>query len=125
MPTKKGNKLHSKGNKLPFSSVACAAPSGYAHAIAVALRVEMERTGYGAKVVMRWTGASERTVKGWLGGYRGPGGEHLIALISQSDAVLTTVLRLAGRERTTPAIQLSEARRLLRDLMVALDKVGA
>jgi hypothetical protein len=49
------------------------------------------------KTVMRWTGASERTVKGWLSGRSGPSGEHLIALLQNSDTLLERVLRLAGR----------------------------
>jgi hypothetical protein len=46
---------------------------------------------------MRWTGASERTVKYWFAGERGPSGDHLIALARHSDAVLYVVLALAGR----------------------------
>lgn len=46
---------------------------------------------------MRWTGASERTVKYWLAGERGPSGDHLIALARHSDAVLFMLFALAGR----------------------------
>ena len=49
------------------------------------------------KMAMRWTGASERTVKYWFAGERGPSGDHLIALVRHSDAVLYVVLALAGR----------------------------
>ena len=49
------------------------------------------------KMAMRWTGASERTVKYWLAGERGPSGDHLIALARHSDAVLFVLLALAGR----------------------------
>jgi len=48
-------------------------------------------------LAMRWTGASERTVKYWLAGERGPSGDHLIALVRHSDAVLFMLLALAGR----------------------------
>lgn len=49
------------------------------------------------KDVMRWTGASERTVKAWRGGISIPSGEHLIALVRRSDVVLSEVLRPSGR----------------------------
>lgn len=45
---------------------------------------------------MHWTGATERTVKYWFSGERGPSGDHLIALARHSDAVLY-VVALAGR----------------------------
>jgi hypothetical protein len=48
-------------------------------------------------MAMRRTGASERTVKYWLAGERGPSGDHLIALARHSDAVLFMLLALAGR----------------------------
>lgn len=48
---------------------------------------------------MRWTGAGERSVKGWISGRQGPSGEHLIALMQQSDAVWLAVVRLAGRRQ--------------------------
>lgn len=41
--------------------------------------------------------ASERTVKYWLSGERGPSGEHLVSLSRQSDAVLIVLLSLADR----------------------------
>jgi len=46
---------------------------------------------------MRWTGASERTVKYWIAGERGPSREHLIALARHSDIVFHMVLMLADR----------------------------
>jgi hypothetical protein len=118
--TKKGNLLHSKGKKLPFSDVEAQAPIGYARAIGEALRGNTSAGGVSAKVIMRWTGASERSVKGWISGRQGPSGEHLIALMQQSDAVWLAVVRLAGRHRAdadraigTVRQHLAEAERLL------------
>jgi hypothetical protein len=118
--TKKGNLLHSKGKKLPFSDVEAQAPIGYARAIGEALRGNTSEGGVSAKVIMRWTGASERSVKGWISGRQGPSGEHLIALMQQSDAVWLAVVRLAGRHRAdadlaigTVRQHLAEAERLL------------
>ncbi len=69
----------------------------YREAVAAALIQELGLTHRAVKTAMRWTGASERAVKYWLSGERGPSGEHLIALVGHSDAVLLAVLALAGR----------------------------
>ena len=71
--------------------------TAYRKAIADALRCELGLTHRAIKTVMRWTGASERTAKYWLSGERGPSGEHLIRLAQHSDAVLITLLTMAGR----------------------------
>ncbi len=65
--------------------------------MAMALHEELGSTSRSIKMAMRWTGASERTVKYWLAGERGPSGDHLIALARHSDAVQFVLLALAGR----------------------------
>lgn len=55
-------------------------PGDYRTAIAMALHVELGSTHRVIKSAMRWTGASERTVKYWFQGERGPSGEHLVSL---------------------------------------------
>ena len=72
-------------------------PIDYRNAMAMALHEELGSTSRSIKMAMRWTGASERTVKYWLPGERGPSGDHLIALARHSDAVLFVLLALAGR----------------------------
>jgi len=72
-------------------------PIDYRNAMAMALHEELGSTSRAIKMAMRWTGASERTVKYWLAGERGPSGDHLIALARHSDAVLFMLLALAGR----------------------------
>lgn len=74
-----------------------AEPTDYRTAMAMALHEELGKTHRAIKMAMRWTGASERTVKYWFAGERGPSGEHLIALSRHSDAVLYVFLALAGR----------------------------
>ena len=124
MRTKKGNLLHSKGKKLPFFDMASQPPVGYARAIADALRRQMTADGVSAKTIMRWTGASERAVKGWIGGKRGPRGEHLIALMAGSDAVFLAVLRLARRDRLEHSPDLDAVRDYLRQALSVLDEPG-
>lgn len=72
-------------------------PADYRPAVARALHEELGETHRAIKMAMRWTGASERTVKDWFSGERGPSGHHLIALTRHSDAVLYVLLALAGR----------------------------
>lgn len=95
----------------------------YPRAIAVALRTELGETHQATKIVMRWTGAGERTAKNWLGGTRGPAGEHLVSLIRHSDAVLEAVLRLAGRESMIPQMSLREQRSGLVKIIENIDEL--
>ena len=60
-------------------------PSGenlgpYPKAIASALKRELGPTHQAVKIIMKWTGAGERTVKNWLAGDNGPSGQHLVEL---------------------------------------------
>lgn len=84
-----------EGIKLPSGSH----KEDYAGAIADALRTELGQSHRATKTLMRWTGASDRTAKNWLGGYCGPNGGHLVQLARESDTVLSTLLALAGRHQ--------------------------
>jgi hypothetical protein len=93
MRTKTGTFVPKTGTNVhPEADVA-----DYRTAIAAALRDELGLTHRAVKTAMRWTGASERTVKYWIAGERGPSGEHLIALARHSDIVFHMVLLLADR----------------------------
>ena len=59
-----------KGKEFPRSPTRIA-PEDFAKAISTALRKELGSSHVAAKTVMRWTGASERTAKNWLGGVCG------------------------------------------------------
>jgi hypothetical protein len=47
---------------------------------------------------MKWTGASERTVKNWLAGDTGPHGHYLIRILRYSNATLETILAASRRK---------------------------
>jgi hypothetical protein len=95
-------------------------PGPYTTAIAQALRRGLGDTHRAVKTAMRWTGASERTVKNWFAGVNGPSGQHLLALIRNSDEVLEIFLRLAGREQTVAANKLVEARNKLTEIFALI-----
>ena len=92
----KGNGLHKKGRELPQRAKREELARRYALVVAEALKEELQR-GASIKAVMNWTGASERTVKGWLAGSSGPSGEYLLVLLRSSDAIFQRVLVLADR----------------------------
>lgn len=96
-----------KGNVLPNSGKSLHRParrrrrgSSYSAAVSQALKVQMNGSSHATKTLMRWTGASERTVKGWLSGANGPCGEHLVELMGKSDEVWDALRGLANRQST-------------------------
>jgi hypothetical protein len=113
--------LPKMGKVLPKRDGRGASSSSYATAVALALRNELGDSHRAIKVVMRWTGASERTAKNWFAGTRGPTGEHLVSLVRHSDAVLEVFLRLAGREALLVTASLIEARSKLTDVLGTID----
>jgi len=92
----------------------------YAVVIATALRQDIGGTHRAIKTVVRWTGASERTVKYWFAGTSGPKGEHLVALAHHSDAVLEAFLRLAGRQQAVAVGKVFDARDMLLQVIALL-----
>jgi hypothetical protein len=110
-----------KGNNFPNGTRDKKDRVDYPAAIAAALRSELGDSHQAVKTVMRWTGASERTVKNWLTGRRGPRGEHLLALIRHSNVVLEIVLKSAGREQIIVGKALLDARNALADMIAQID----
>jgi hypothetical protein len=93
----------------------------YAVAVAHALQRQLGGTHQGVKTVMRWTGASERTVKNWFAGISGPSGQHLLALVHHSDEVLAAFLTLAGRQKIAAAIKLVDLRNRIAEVLEEID----
>jgi hypothetical protein len=93
----------------------------YASAISQALRHELGETQNSVKIVARWTGASERTVKNWFGARCGPSGEHLISLAQHSSDVLEVFLLLSGHEHRIRAARLDLIRAKLGEVFELLD----
>lgn len=110
-----------KGKVFPGVSVPENGESSYAAMIATALQTELGNTHRAAKTLMRWTGASERTVKHWLSGHHGPGGDYLIALMRESEAVLETVLTASGRRDAVVAARILAAHATMLEAMAMVE----
>lgn len=95
----------------------------YPMAIAYALQNQLGTTHQAVKIVMRWTGAGERTVKNWLAGVSGPSGQHLVDLIRHSDDVLEVLLILAERQQIVAAQKLVDVRNKLAETVGQIDEL--
>jgi hypothetical protein len=113
--------LQNKGKKLPQTGSGDGARPEFGALIAKALRAELGANHRTIKTVMRWTGASERTVKHWFAGTHGPRGEHLVALSRHSDEVFRTFLLLADRGPTILSTKLTELRSKLLEAVDYID----
>lgn len=112
--------LPKKGKILPAGVENDVSELQYAVAISTALRDQLGNTHQAVKIVMAWTGASEKTVKNWLSGTSGPRGEHLIGLVRHSEPVLGVFLWLAGQKRVLTESKLIDVRRKLEELLVII-----
>ena len=92
----KGEELPKTGKELPSAGTRRERADDFARSVAEALKQELAR-GTPIKTIMSWTGAGERTVKGWVRGSNGPNGEHLECLLRSSEAVYTKVMHRTGR----------------------------
>ena len=97
----------------------------FRQAVAIALKSELGTTHQAIKTVMRWTGASERTVKHWFAGTYVPSGCHLVAVVRHSDAVLMCFLKAAGRSDLSTGLRWVSLRQALVDLVQEIDACDA
>ncbi len=117
MLPKEGKELHPppphSGDRAAFNGM-----------IGEALRAELGGTHRAIKTVMRWTGASERSVKHWFAGTHGPSGQHLVALARNSDVVFGRFLIAANRDELLVGVELSAVRGKLLELLRVIDNQG-
>lgn len=111
-----------KGNFFPRGDDRESGAASYAATIATALRSELGHSHRATKTVMRWTGASERTVKHWLAGYHGPRGEYLIVLLRESEAVYEAVLAAADRRDAVGAARMLAAYGTMVEVMAIIER---
>ena len=93
----------------------------FAVAIAAALVADFGASPSAVKRVARLAATNERAVRNWFEGKNAPSGENLIGLMRHSDAVLSSVLNLAGRGPPEAPGGLANVRRRAVDLLAAID----
>lgn len=120
----KGEELPKTGKELHSAGTRRERANDFARAVAEALKQELSR-GTSIKAIMAWTGAGERTVKGWLGGSNGPNGEHLECLLRFSEAVYIKVMIRTGRHLAVNRRSLEALRVKLNSLLNVVDDVLA
>lgn len=111
-----------KGSSFPVGRDALT-DTEFAQVIASALKVEFGSTRNATKMIMRWTGVSNRTAKNWLNGINAPSGVHLILLARESNAVLKAMMLMAERPEMSLGASLISLRRVLAETMTALDQM--
>ena len=121
----KGNGLPKMGKGLPMEAKQRRTRNGFAASIANSLKEELRGSRHAIKTVMRWTGASERTVKGWLAGASEPNGKHLISLVRSSDQVFKCVLDLTGRKALFASQELVALQKQLQKVSASIETVVA
>lgn len=112
----KGEELPNRGKELPST----AARHEHARAIAAALREELA-AGASIKTIMAWTGASERTVKGWLAGSSGPSSLHFEGLVRSSEAIYRRLMIRTGRSPVVSRKSLEVLRQEIMEVAVAIE----
>jgi len=117
--------LHKKGNSFHRECQGRVSASEYRQAISAALSQELGGAGRAAKATMRWTGASERTVKNWISASYGPTAEHLIELMRHSDTVFAVVLELAGRDEAMATERLKRVKQDLANVLETIETIYA
>jgi hypothetical protein len=108
---KKGKVLPAQDGTAPFAAL-----------VAVTLRQALGDKPSAIKVVARWTGAGERTVKNWFSGRSGPSGDHFLELVRHSPDVLDAFLIAAGKSDRIAASSVRAARLALVAALHTLDK---
>ena len=83
------------GSKLRNTSTSLS-DAQLAHMIGVALKADLGGTRQATKTVMRWTHVSDHTARSWLNGHTSPSSLHLLELASQSESVMTVILKATG-----------------------------
>lgn len=109
--------LPKRGRVFPSATTAQPFPK----AVAAALKNELGNTHQAVKIIRKWTGAGERTVKNWLAGTSGPSGQHLVDLIRYSDGVLEVLMLRADRQQLLIGQKLLDARNTLERTLERID----
>ncbi|MBS0235560.1 MAG: hypothetical protein JSR99_18990 [Proteobacteria bacterium] len=93
----------------------------FSAAIGSALRQELGHSHHAIKTVMRWTNASERTVKNWLACRNGPNGLHLVQVLRHSDQAFGALMELSNRDAVFAASEIMTLRSQMLAIVELID----
>lgn len=99
------------------------ADGSFAVLVARVLRRSVGERSSAIKIVARWTGAGERTVKNWFSGQNGPSGDYFLELVRNCPDMLDEFLAAAGQTERLSGINIRRARLALVSALLNLDKV--
>jgi hypothetical protein len=95
----------------------------FAVMVARVLRRSVGERSSAIKMVARWTGAGERTVKNWFSGRNAPSGDHFLELVRNCPDMLDEFLSAAGQTERLSGVNIRRARLALVSALLNLDKV--
>lgn len=109
-----------RGNVFPHGG---ASEEKFAKLVASVLCRALGERSSAIKVVARWTGAGERTVKNWFVAKNAPSGDHFLELVRHCPDMLDEFLAAAGQKERLAGVSVRAARLALVTSILALDKL--
>ena len=114
-----------KTGKFLHKSKGAAGEKAFAVMVATVLRGRFGDRPAAIKIVARWTGASERTVKNWFGGHCAPRGHFFQILVLNCPEMLDAFLLSVGGGDRLAFAKLMAAQRALKDALVLIEALTA
>lgn len=114
-----------KTGKFLHKSEGEAGEDAFAAMVATVLHGRFEERPASIKVVARWTGASERTVKNWFSGHCAPRGHFFRSLVLNCPEMLDAFLLSVGGGDRLAAAKLMEVQRVLREALALIEALTA
>ncbi|WP_156394053.1 hypothetical protein [Methylobacterium sp. Leaf94] len=116
---KKGNSFHGRGGgRMPPSQ-----GETFAAMVSNVLRISVGGRPSAVKLVARWTGAGERSVKNWFNGSCAPKGDHFRELVRHCPEMLHAFLVSADRHDHLVSAKVNEAEEALLDALAAITRM--
>lgn len=116
---KKGNSFHGGGNgRMPTDY-----GMTFAEMVSMVLRQSVGGRPSAVKLVARWTGAGERTVKNWFAGSCAPKGDHFRELVRHCPEMLDAFLVSIGRHDQVVLAKVGQIEAALLEALEAVAKL--
>ena len=95
----------------------------FAEMVSTVLRRSVEGRPSALKLVARWTGASERTVKNWFSGSCAPKGDHFRELVRHCPEMLEAFLISIDRQDHIVLTKLEQVEAALMDALATITRL--